>query len=84
MALLVDVDFKGIKVKKAYVSVDVAAIASDKTYVAFVASYRSSVDQEFFDQKTMQAPYRLDGDNPFTQAYDHLRTLPGFEDATDG
>lgn len=83
MALLVDVDFKGIKVKKAYVSVGVAAIASDKTYVAFVASYRPKADQDYFDQKSLQAPYTLDGDNPFMQAYAHLKTLPEFADATD-
>lgn len=83
MALLVDVDFKGIKVKKAYVSVDVAAIASDKSYVVFVASYRSKSDQDYFDQKSMQAPYILDGDNPFTQAYEYLKTLSEFADATD-
>jgi hypothetical protein len=46
---------------------------------------RSSVDGVLphFADLALECEYRIDGDNPIKQAYEHLKTLPEFADATD-
>lgn len=83
MALKVDIDFKGIQVSAAHITVDSPSISSDKEFLRFIASYRGSEGDLIFDQRTFEGPYDLDGSNPFEQAYDYLKNLPEFADATD-
>ena len=83
MALKVDIDFKGIHVSKSYVTVDSPSIGLGKEFLRFVASYRSGEGSLIFDQRTYEAPYDIDGSNPFEQSYDYLKTLPEFSGAID-
>lgn len=83
MALKVDVNFKeSIPVRGAYVSID-SPILTGKDSIRFVVSYRAKDGDQFFDQKTFDAPYDIVAENPFDQAYAYLKTLPEFADATD-
>ena len=72
----------GITVAGAILRVDKVSI-TDKEEVSFVLRSYVSADKPFFEQREMTAPYKLDGANPFKQAYEHLKTLPEFEGAVD-
>ena len=79
MALKVDVEFKGIKVAGAYVAVMMSGVSEDKTEQFFTALYRVSPGQDIFYSSSYTSPYNMDGDNPFVQAYEYLKTLPEFD-----
>ena len=83
MALSVQVNFKGINIPSAYVTATLPSISLDKTHISFGAWYRNSADDEVFNSVTYEAPYDLEGDNPFKQAYEHLKSLPEFEGGID-
>ncbi|WP_233869193.1 hypothetical protein [Paraburkholderia adhaesiva] len=45
--------------------------------------YGLQVGAPFFDEEGFEASYEVSGENPFTQAYAYLRTLPQFSGAED-
>jgi len=81
MALKKNFQYNGVQVVSGYLKV--ANINGDKNRLAFVLSY--SVDAEHNPLKTEQLNFvpNMDGGNFIQQAYQHLKTLNGFEDATD-
>lgn len=83
MAIKIDVNFKGILVEGAYVTVMQPAVSTDKSEITFGAWHRSAIGQEAFLVVFHAAPYDLEGDNPFEQAYAYLKTLLEFEGAED-
>lgn len=83
MALKVNADFKGILVKSAYVTVVRPSVSLNKRFVNFDIWYRSEVGQEPFMSSVDTAPYKLDGENAYIQAYTYLKSLPAFEGALD-
>jgi hypothetical protein len=48
-----------------------------------VKSYKDNLAEVPFAVVELGCAYSLNGDNPFVQAYDHLKTLPEFAGATD-
>jgi hypothetical protein len=83
MALLIDTAHKGIPVQQAYVTVELPTITPDKVGVSFSIWFRSAPGQEPFRSVSCDGPYSLEGSDPFSQAYEHLKTLPEFEGCTD-
>ncbi|PBJ02120.1 hypothetical protein BSF40_52190 [Pseudomonas sp. ACN5] len=83
MALSVCTSFKGIFVKDAYVTVAVPSISTDKQHILFSAWYRPAQVGEVFRTESFETVYDLNGENPFVQAYEHLKTLPEFEGCLD-
>ena len=83
MALTLPMDYKGISVPSARVSVVMPAIALDKSSMSFGVWYRSSPESEVFNAATYSAPYSIEGETPFRQAYEHLKSLPEFAGAID-
>lgn len=83
MALLVDTTYRGIDVANAYVYVEPRSISLDKESMSFSISYKADPEQESFSSVRFSAPYSLDGENPFTQAYEYLKTLPEFQGCTE-
>lgn len=81
MALKKDFEHNGVQVTGGYLKV--ANISGDKNRVAFVLSY--SVDANHDALKTDQFSFvpNMDGGNFIKQAYEYLKTLNGFETATD-
>jgi hypothetical protein len=56
----------------------------DKVTIAFqVRSYKSKDQLAAFNDELHSCEYDLDGSNPIAQAYEHLKTVPEFSDATD-
>ena len=72
----------GIIVKDAYHRVESVQIVG-KTAIKFqVRSYTSPGFPHFADVEYSSA-YSIDGENPISQAYAHLKTLPEFAGAVD-
>lgn len=83
MAFKVDFDFHGIPVKGAYAEVTHTGFSKSKDEHYFTIIYRAGKDTPEIHAHGYAAPYDIDGPNPFEQAYEYLKTLPEFADATD-
>lgn len=83
MAISKDVEFKGIKVKDAYITVRCPTIHAGNDRVSFGVHFSVTPDSGAFDSIIAECGYDLLGDNPVEQAYLYLKTLPEFSDATD-
>ena len=83
MALRIDVEFKGLSVSGAYVTVMQPMVTADKNEVSFGVWYRSAQENEVFDAVTFTSPYSMDGPNPFIQAYEYLKMQPSFQGCID-
>lgn len=82
MAIIKNVNLgNGIKVDSAYLRVE--NITLDKTSMTF--NVRKYVDKtkSFFSEYYLTCPYNIDGENPFKQAYEYLKTLEEFKDSED-
>ena len=91
MALKKAVIFKSLQIPGSYFRVVRPQIDATKSTMSFDVWAYPSQDAAS-DQTNLlsdicahysAAPYTIAGSNPFEQAYAHLKTLPGFEDATD-
>lgn len=83
MALKIDTTYKGFPISGAYVAVLVPTISMDKTEMAFNIQTSASEGSEALDNQYITSPYMIDGGNPFSQAYEYLKTLPEFLGAMD-
>lgn len=83
MALSLDIEFRGIKIYKAYATVNTPSLSANKTEVIFCVDYRASPHNDPITSQMYEAPYDLEGNNPFVQAYDYLKTLEEFQGCTD-
>jgi hypothetical protein len=81
MALKKNFEHNGVQVAGGYLKV--ANVTGDKNRVAFVLSY--AVDAEHDSLKTEQFSFvpNMTSGNFIAQAYDHVKSLNGFQDATD-
>lgn len=72
----------GIEAQNAYHRVEALSLET-KDKIQF--RVRSSVDGVLphFSDVAFQCAYKIDGENPIKQAYEHLKTLPEFAGATD-
>lgn len=84
MALRKDIESKGSKFKDAYIAVVRPTISGDKLRLCFNVQARASDEaEEWLTDEYWQAPYDMEGGNPFEQAYEYLKARPEFEGATD-
>ena len=71
----------GIKVEGAYLRVEFPSITKDT--LTFSLRKYVKIDKPFFNEEIISCEYDLDGDNPFKQAYEYLKTLEEFKDSVD-
>lgn len=71
----------GINVDGAYIRVEYLSVTKDSMNF-YIRKYVTS-DKPSFSEDFIQAPYTLDGANPFKQAYLYLKALPEYADAID-
>lgn len=72
----------GITVAGAYHRVDNVNIVG-KTRMSFHVYKYVDASKPFFAERAFETEFDLLGENPFAQAYAHLKTLPEFADAVD-
>ena len=83
MAISKDIEFKGINVKGAYITVRCPTIHAGNNMVSFVVHFSAAPDSGAFDSIGIECGYDLLGDNPIAQAYEHIKTLFAFEGSID-
>lgn len=83
MALRKPVTYRGLSTDSAYIRVSMVSISHPATTLEVWANVMSDPGSLPFDVMSMQIPYDINGSNPFKQAYEYLKTLPEFADATD-
>lgn len=54
-----------------------------KTSMSFCLRSYASKDKPFFAEELIKCSYDMNGENPFKQAYVHVKTLEAFKDAKD-
>ena len=82
MALKLDINFNGLVVPDAYVKVN--SFEGDKMNLAFNVSTSVTAGYcPFMPIKSYCCSHDINAGNPLEQAYDYLKTLPDFSDATD-
>lgn len=81
MALQSTVTYKGIEVPNCYIRV--GTYNGDKNSLIFTIEYKANSDLETFYSKNMAIDIDLEGSNFIVQAYEYLKTLDEFADATD-
>lgn len=74
---------QGFEAVGAYHRVEDVSLQSKNVMRFFVKSYRSADSSPQFDMEHFDIAYDMDGQNPYVQAYEYLKTLPKFEDSTD-
>ncbi|MDR6581619.1 MULTISPECIES: hypothetical protein [Pseudomonas] len=83
MALALDLIYKNVEVKGAYVTVAVVTLGTDKAEMNFSVQTCAEPNCEPLTYVYHTTRYDMDGENPFKQAYEYLKSLPEFEGATD-
>jgi hypothetical protein len=83
MALKKDITTRqGIEIKDAYFRV-VSVRLNSKSGMEYVVAYSKDNESPAVDSTSYDCAYSLTGANPIKQAYEHLKTLPAFDGATD-
>jgi len=81
MALQTNYTYNGITINNAYCRVNFIQ-GNKASVVAEIGFHASENDQAFYSKAISFVP-DMDGDNFIKQAYEHLKTLPEFANATD-
>lgn len=81
MALLINWKFKGLTLEGAYVRIVSPMIGPSKDRISFGVHYHVDPAEEVLHAETREAPYSLQGGNPFEQAYDFLLAQEEFAGA---
>lgn len=81
MAISKNITFRGVEVAGAYIKV--RSVTCTKEHMEFQTEVKSSADADCLTGYVFSCSYDIGGSNPIAQAYEHLKTLPEFSDATD-
>lgn len=74
---------QGFTADNAYFRVEQIKLV-DKDKIAFnVRGYKDNSGFPAFEDRSLSCDYDIAGKNPIAQAYDHIKTLPAFDGATD-
>lgn len=71
----------GIEVEEAYLRVEFPFINKDS--MSFNLRKYVSKDLPFFSEDMITCDYDIEGSNPYSQAYEYLKTLDEYSDAVD-
>lgn len=81
MALKKQKTYKGITIENSYHRV--WGINVKKKSISFGVSVHASPEDEMITSESYECDYDIDGENPFKQAYLHIKLLPEYSDAID-
>lgn len=83
MTLKMTFDFNGVTVTDGVLNVIMPSISTDETTLSFGLAYRASESDPLLNAETYSCPYDVEGPNPFTQAYNYIKSLSQFSEAAD-
>lgn len=82
MAIIKDTELNnGIEVKRAYCRIETLSLEKEK--IQFVLKKYVDKNKSSFAEDYLECPYNIEGENPFIQAYEYLKTLEEFKDSED-
>ena len=82
MAIIKNIELEnGIKVDGAYLRVENPSLTKDS--LTFSVRKYVEAGKAFFVEEYFTTLYDINGENPFIQAYEYLKTLEEFKDAED-
>lgn len=76
-------NFNGVTVTDGVLNVIMPSISTDQTTLSFGLAYRVSESDPLLNSETYSCPYDLTGPDPFTQAYNFIKSLNQFYNAID-
>ena len=84
MALAKVLSYKGLPQSEAYIAVSSLTLGkAEDARMTFSYSYHAVKGSQAFDFGSGECVYDLTGADAYAQAYEHLKTLPEFANATD-
>lgn len=83
MALKKTIDFRGLQIVDAYITIEMTTILSGNQDMELRIGYWLPGQDTQFHAEKYTCPYELSGDNPISQGYVYLKTLPEFEGCVD-
>ncbi|HBQ4906466.1 TPA: hypothetical protein ACJ2PF_005231 [Klebsiella pneumoniae] len=83
MALKMTFNFNGVTVVDGVLNVIMPSISTDQTTLNFGLAYRVSESDPLLNSETYSCQYDLTGADPFTQAYNYIKSLSQFNDAVE-
>lgn len=76
-------NFNGVTVTDGVLNVIMPSISTDQKTLSFGLAYRVSESDPLLNSETYSCPYDVEGPNPFTQAYNYIKSLSAFAGAID-
>ncbi|HFE3756519.1 hypothetical protein [Raoultella ornithinolytica] len=76
-------NFNGVTVTDGVLNVIMPSISTDQETLSFGLAYRVSESEPLLNSETYSCLYDLTGPDPFTQAYNFIKSLSAFSDAID-
>lgn len=76
-------NFNGVTVVDGVLNVIMPSISTDQTTLSFGLAYRATVSDPLLNSETYSCPYDVTSGDPFTQAYDYIKSLSQFNDVVD-
>ncbi|MBA7935630.1 hypothetical protein HV127_31200 [Klebsiella sp. RHBSTW-00215] len=83
MTLKMTFDFNGVTVTDGVLNVIMPSISTDETTLSFGLAYRASESDPLLNSETYSCPYDITAGDPFTQAYNYIKSLSQFSEAAD-
>ncbi|HDZ2945703.1 hypothetical protein EJB20_22815 [Klebsiella pneumoniae] len=83
MALKMTFNFNGVTVTDGVISVIIPSISTDKSTMSFGLAYRATESDPLLNSETYSCPYDITAGDPFTQAYNYIKSLSSFAGAID-
>ncbi|WP_447313242.1 hypothetical protein [Klebsiella pneumoniae] len=76
-------NFNGVTVTDGVLNVIMPSISTDETTLSFGLAYRASESDPLLNSETYSCPYDITAGDPFTQAYNYIKSLSQFSEAVD-
>ena len=76
-----NIDYLGINIPEVYAKVE--DISLNKNTISFSLAQYAEGSASSFSKISYVCDYKINGENPFKQAYEYLKTLPEYVDAED-
>ncbi|EPY4978956.1 hypothetical protein ACXDLU_001603 [Klebsiella pneumoniae] len=76
-------NFNGVTVTDGVLNVIMPSISTDQTTLSFGLAYRVSESDPLLNSETYSCPYDITAGDPFTQAYNYIKSLSQFSEAVD-
>ena len=83
MAISKTIEYKGLQVEGAYIKIKGIKFTSKTNMLLSIGIFSNSKAEESICIDARSCHFDINGDNPFAQGYEHIKTLEEFKDSKD-